>query len=239
MTLFSVSSQRRMLYSLTMIESQIILEHRPRRLRKWIIVFLSLCCLVVAFPFIWQLFVQLYAARFTYDADTVSTHRVAIVFGAGIYADGRLTAVLEDRMMTAIGLYEQGKVDKILVSGDNRTLEYDEPTAMLNFALAQGVAAADIQPDYAGWSTYDTCYRARHIFQVEEAIVITQEFHLPRAILTCRQLGITAVGIAADRQSYARARWFAVREIGATSKALLELIRHQPAPIMSEPIPIE
>lgn len=222
-----------------MVESQIIPEHCPRRLRKWIVVFLSLCCLVIAFPFIWQLLVQLYAARFTYDADTVPTHRVAIVFGAGIYADGRLTAVLEDRMMAAITLYEQGKVDKILVSGDNRTLEYDEPTAMLNFALAQGVAAADVQPDYAGWSTYDTCYRARHIFQVEEAIVVTQNFHLSRAILTCRQLGITAVGVAADRQSYARARWFAFREIGATSKALLELIRHQPAPIMGEPIPIE
>lgn len=222
-----------------MIEIQIIPDHRSQRLRKLITVFLSLCCLIIAFPFVWQLLVQLYAVQFTYEVDTAPNTQVAIVFGAGIYADGRLTAVLEDRMMTAIALYEQGKVDKILVSGDNRTVEYDEPTAMLNFALAHGVAAADIQPDYAGWSTYDTCYRARHIFQVEEAIVITQEFHLSRAILTCRQLDIAAVGVAADRQSYARAHWFAVREIGATFKALLELIRHQPAPIMGEPISIE
>jgi len=237
--LFTATSWGHVLYSPPMLEIELIPDPHPRRFRKLLRTFLLLSCLVVAFPFVWQLFVHLYAARFTYDADTVPTHRVAIVFGAGIYADGRLTAVLQDRMMTAIALYEQGKVDKILVSGDNRTLEYNEPTAMLNFALAQGVAAADVQPDYAGWSTYDTCYRARHIFQVEEAIVITQEFHLPRAILTCRQLGITAVGVAADRQYYARARWFAVREIGATSKALLELIRHQPAPIMGEPIPIE
>lgn len=222
-----------------MVEIKQIPPPRPNRIRRLFLVVLTLGGLAVAFPFIWQLFVQLYATRFTYDADSVPTQRIAIVFGAGIYADGRLTAVLEDRMMTAIALYEQGKVDKILVSGDNRTLEYDEPTAMLNFALAQGVAAADIQPDYAGWSTYDTCYRARHIFQVEEAIVITQAFHLPRAIFTCRQLDIAAVGVAADRQSYARARWFAVREFGATFKALLELIRHQPAPIMGEPIPIE
>lgn len=237
--LFPAGSRWRVLYSPLMAEIKLIPHHHPRRIRKLFLTFLSLVCLMVAFPFVWQLFVQLYAARFTYEADTVPTKRVAIVFGAGIYADGRLTAVLEDRMMTAITLYEQGKVDKILVSGDNRTLEYDEPTAMLNFALAHGVAAADIQPDYAGWSTYDTCYRAKHIFQVEEAIVITQAFHLPRAIFTCRQLDIAAVGVAADRQSYARARWFAIREIGATFKALLELIRHQPAPIMGEPIPIE
>ncbi len=236
---FSARPRGRVLYSPPMVEKELIPKPRPSRFRQLLRTFLLLGCLVVAFPFVWQLFVHLYAVRFTYDADTVPTHRVAIVFGAGIYADGRLTAVLEDRMMTAIALYEQGKLDKILVSGDNRTLEYDEPTAMLNFALDQGVAAADVQPDYAGWSTYDTCYRARHIFQVEEAIVITQEFHLSRAILTCRQLGITAVGVAADRQSYARARWFAVREIGATFKALLELIRHQPAPIMGDPIPIE
>lgn len=222
-----------------MREIHVIPEHRPRRVRKWIVAFVSFCLLTVAFPFVWQLLVQLYAARFIYEVDTVPPTRVAIVFGAGIYADGRLTAVLEDRMVTAITLYQQGTVDKIVVSGDNRTLAYDEPTAMLNFALAQGVAAADIQPDYAGWSTYDTCYRARHIFQIEEAIVITQQFHLSRAIFTCRRLGVAVVGVAADRQFYARARWFAVREIGATAKALLDLIRHQPAPIMGDPIPIK
>ena len=106
---------------------------------------------------------------------------VALVFGAGIRADGRLSPMLADRMDTAIALYQAGKVRKLLVSGDNRFVDYDEPGRMYDYAVARGVPAADVVRDYAGRRTYDTCYRAKAIFGVERALLITQRFHLPRA----------------------------------------------------------
>lgn len=90
--------------------------------------------------------------------------------------------MFRDRVDTAIDLYKAGKVQKLLVSGDNRFANYNEPGAMMAYAIAHGVTPADIQPDYGGHRTYDTCYRAQAIFQVQEAILVTQAFHLPRAL---------------------------------------------------------
>ena len=100
--------------------------------------------------------------------------------------------------------------------------------------------AADIQPDYAGRRTYDTCYRARSIFQLESAVLVTQDFHLPRALFTCRSLGVQAVGVTADLRPYTRRSlgWSTLREIPATIVALLDVIRRQPAPVLGEPIPL-
>lgn len=206
--------------------------------RGCLIIFLLLIA-IAAFPFLWRAAVKLYYGRHIYQVEDAPVERVAIVFGASVRGDGRLSDVLRDRMDTAISLYENGRVQKLLVSGDNQIVEYDEPGAMMNYAIAQGVPPEDVQPDYAGRRTYDTCYRARHIFQVESAILVTQEFHLPRAIFTCRQLGIASVGVSADRQPYLGARWYEVRETGATLMALWDVIRRQPAPVLGDPIPIE
>ncbi|MCA9872424.1 MAG: YdcF family protein, partial [Anaerolineales bacterium] len=162
-----------------------------------------------------------------------------IVFGAAVYGNGRLSPVLRDRVETAVQLYKTGRVDKILMSGDNQTLEYDEPSAMVAYAVAQGVPAADVQPDYGGRRTYDTCYRARDIFQVESAVLVTQAFHLPRALFTCRQLGITAVGVAADLRTYRAAGWYETRETAATLVALWDVVRHSPPPVLGEPLPLQ
>ena len=110
---------------------------------------------------------------------------------------------------------------------------------MMDYAIEQGVATEDIQPDFAGRRTYDTCYRAREIFQLESAILVTQQFHLPRAMFTCQQLGIEVVGVAADAQPYRGARWYEMRETLATAVALWDVIREQPAPVLGDPIPIE
>lgn len=176
-----------------------------------------------------------------YSLDTAPAERVAIVFGAQIYPNGRLSSMLRDRVDTAIELYKQGKVQKLLVSGDNRFDNYDEPGAMMNYAIRQGVAAADIQPDYGGRRTYDSCYRAQAIFQVEQAILVTQEFHLPRALFLCNQLGVEAVGVAADRRTYsARSlRFSQTREIPALLAALVDVTRGAPPPVMGPPIPIQ
>src|SRR5690606_40038352 len=123
----------------------------------------------------------------------------------------------------AVDLYHTGKVDILLLSGGQNGLEYDEPGAMMAHALERGVPAQAIQPDYGGRRTYDSCYRAAHIFQVEQAVLVTQEFHLPRALLLCDNLGIEVVGVKADRRDYAprSIAWSETREVPALLAALV------------------
>ncbi len=194
---------------------------------------------VVLSPFMWRKGIQWVYGRSIYTIEDVPADQVAIVFGAAIYGNGRLSDILRDRMDTAVQLYLDGTVQKIIVSGDNRFEDYDEPTAMMEYAIGQGVASDDIQPDFAGRRTYDTCYRAREIFQLESAILVTQRFHLPRALFTCQQLGVEVVGVASDPQLYRDAGWYEARETLATAVALWDVIREQPAPVLGDPIPIE
>jgi SanA protein len=195
----------------------------------------------LAFPFLWQRWVEWRYQAAIFDVAAAPAARVAIVFGARVYVNGRLSGMLRDRVDTAIALYKAGKVQKLLLSGDNRFADYNEPGAMLDYALAQGVPAADLQPDYAGRRTYDTCYRAKAIFQVERAILVTQAFHLPRALLLCDQLGIDVAGVVADQRVYdPRSLAFSEsREVVALLGALVDVIRRAPAPVLGEPIPIE
>ncbi len=173
-----------------------------------------------------------------HSVESAPQKQVAIVFGAAVYGNGRLSAILLDRMDTAIALYHNGKVDKLLVSGDNRFENYNEPGAMMAYAISQGVSETDVQPDFGGRRTYDTCYRARDVFQTESVILVTQAFHLPRAIFTCRGLGIAAEGVVADQQPYRGARFYELRETAASLNALWDIIRHQPPPVLGDPIPL-
>ena len=175
-----------------------------------------------------------------HDVTQVPDAPVAIVFGAAVYPGGNPSPVLADRVTAAAELYRAGKVRKLLLSGDNRFVYYNEPGAMMRYAQAQGVPPEAMQPDYGGRRTYDTCYRARHIFQVQQAILVTQEFHLPRAIYTCRRLGIDAVGFAADRQRYPRGNviWWYLREAVAWARAQVDLALRREPPVMGDPIPV-
>lgn len=176
-----------------------------------------------------------------YTMDNVEPTRVAIVFGAGLLRDGSAGPVLSDRVQTAVNLYLQGKVEKLLMSGDNSFIEYNEPEAMRQYALERGVPDEDIALDYAGRRTYDTCYRAKHIFQVDEAILVTQEFHMPRALFLCHWFGIEANGVEANNRDFSkrsRAFW-AFRELFATFQAVWDVFITKPLPILGEPIPIE
>lgn len=206
--------------------------------RGWIKMLLFFLVLLM-FPWIWRWGVKLAYAGQIYEMATAPPQRVAVVFGAAVYANGRLSPILRDRVETAVQLYEAGQVSQIIMSGDNREDHYNEPQAMMAYAVARGVPEEAIQPDYAGLRTYDTCYRARHIFGVETAVLVTQAFHLPRALFTCGQLGIEAVGVAADLRAYRAADWYEFRETFATLVALWDVVRHQPAAIMGEPIPLQ
>src|SRR5512140_2059301 len=139
----------------------------------------------------------LYARPRIFSIKDVMPRRVAIVFGAGLWRDGTPTPVLRDRVQTAANLYFSGKVEKLLMSGDNRFVNYNEPEAMRQYAIKLGVPDKDIVLDYAGRRTYDTCYRARDIFRVDSVILVTQDFHLPRALYLCNMLGVEAVGVPA------------------------------------------
>lgn len=165
---------------------------------------------------------------------------VAIVFGAGLSRDGTPSPVLRDRVETAAALYFQGKVKKLLMSGDNRFVDYNEPGAMRQYALDLGVPAEDIVLDYAGRRTYDTCYRARAIFGVTEAILVTQPFHLPRALYLCNQLGVKAWGVPADNRYYLKRSQLIwnIRETMATLVALWEVWVTHPVPVLGPYEPI-
>ncbi len=161
---------------------------------------------------------------------------VALVFGAGLNADGRPSDALADRLITAAGLYNNGTVEKILVTGDNITDEYyNEPAAMTTFLVTWGIPEEAISQDFAGARTYDSCMRAKEIWSIEEAILVTQEFHLPRALFTCNAVGIESIGVIADQQPYIFADYYETREWFATYKALLDVYILKPEYIGGEP----
>ncbi|MBN1303792.1 MAG: YdcF family protein [Anaerolineales bacterium] len=175
-----------------------------------------------------------------YTVEKVPAGRVAVVFGAGLWRDGSPTPVLRDRVETAVSLYEHGKVEKLLMSGDNRFVDYNEPEAMRQYALKLGVPEKDIIADYAGRRTYDTCYRVREIFQADNVILVTQKFHLHRALFTCNALGVNANGVAAENRYYrkvSRAYWN-VRELFATLSAFWDVYLKKPVPVLGDPEPI-
>lgn len=165
--------------------------------------------------------------------------QVAIVYGAAVYKNGKLSDALYDRVFTAVQLYKAGKVKKILMSGDNSRKGYDEPTAMKNEAVNLGVAEEDIVMDFAGRRTYDTCYRAKEIFGVKKAIHVTQEFHLPRAIYLCEKIGVESIGIKADRREYLDEKVWNKREFLAILSAWFEINFISFEPVGGEKEPIE
>ncbi len=202
----------------------------------------ALVLLGVLGAFVPRIVTALYARDNVYGIEDVPRQPVTVVFGARVLSDGRLSRMLADRVATGAELYHAGKTDVLLMTGDNSVAHYNEPEAMRRYALRLGVPDEAIVLDYAGFRTYDSCYRAREIFQVSEAILITQDFHLDRALLTCNALGIDAVGVPADVQRPNGYRFSAVafsylREFPATSVAVLDLLR-RPEPVLGEPLPI-
>ncbi len=193
--------------------------------------------LILLFSRLWT---GLYARSRVFSLRDVPARHVAVVFGAGLWRDGSPTPVLQDRVATAVDLYRAGKVEKLLMSGDNRFVNYNEPAAMKRIALSLGVPEKDIVLDYAGRRTYDTCYRARSIFGVRQAILVTQAFHLPRAVYICNRLGVEAVGVRADRRSYPRSSmlYWNLRELLATLTAVLDVHLLHPVPVLGTPEPI-
>ncbi|MEU4679939.1 ElyC/SanA/YdcF family protein [Micromonospora sp. NPDC023737] len=161
-----------------------------------------------------------------YDEALVPDAPVALVLGTKVDAHGRPSPFLTARLEIAQRLFEAGKVRAILVSGDNMNADYNEPGAMRRWLVDRGVPARKVVLDRAGFDTYDSCARAKRIFGVERATVVTQSFHLPRAVALCRRLGIDANGVGDEtaRRNAQRWRVSSTREYGACVKAALDLL---------------
>ena len=155
--------------------------------------------------------------------DVPSENRIAIVLGAKVREGGVLTDALLDRVTTAVELYKAEKVKKLLMSGDNPNPQYDEPTAMKAEAVRQGVPENDVVLDFAGRRTYDTCYRAKEIFEVKKAIIVTQELHLARSIYLCQNMEVDSIGIVANKRTYLAENYWAFREFFSVFSAWFEM----------------
>ncbi len=204
---------------------------------KMLIAAFIIVILLIGIP---RIITELYANSLIYSQEDAPQVPAGVVFGAGLNRDGSATAVLRHRVETAANLYFAGKISKILMSGDNRFIDYNEPAAMQAYALELGVPAEDIVLDYAGRRTYDTCYRAQEIFRLDEVILITQRFHLPRALFLCNQLGLKSYGVEADRVVYRKLSRFVwnAREIPASLMALWDIYIRKPLPVLGNQEPI-
>ena len=178
-----------------------------------------------------ELWVRGEASGHVYREAGVPAAPVALVLGSEVYADGSPSPFLAARLDIARRLLEAGKVRAILVSGDNMHFDYNEPGAMEVYLVARGVPATQVALDYAGFDTYDSCARAKQIFGVDQAIVVTQTYHVDRAVTLCRTLGIDATGVGDDSVRIYREPWrnSVVRERGAVVKAAVDaVIRRDP-----------
>jgi vancomycin permeability regulator SanA len=166
------------------------------------------------------------------DADAI------LVLGARVWDNGQPSGILKDRINAGIALYEAGASDRILMSGDHGQDDYDEVNAMKDYAIESGVAPEVIFMDHAGFSTYESVYRARDIFQIKTVVIVTQKYHLYRALFVARALGLNAYGVSADRRDYNPYILFSVREIFARCKDFVYSI-FQPLPTyLGDVIPI-
>jgi len=161
-----------------------------------------------------------------------------MVLGASVNPDGTPSPMLQDRLETGIELYNRGVAPKLLLTGDNGQIEYNEVEAMKNYAVNAGVPEEDIFLDHAGFSTYDSVYRASYVFGVESMVAVTQEYHLFRTLHGCKKMGIEAVGIGADQEVYAGQEYREIREVLARVKDFVMWLIKPEATFLGEAIPI-
>lgn len=162
-----------------------------------------------------------------------------LVLGCGVYADGSPTPMLRDRLTRGVALYQAGWGDRLLLSGDNRSVYYNELATMYQVSRDLGAPGEAIVLDYAGLSTYDSLYRARDIFGVERLVIVTQDYHLSRALYLARALGLEAWGVAAEGEDRPGQLYRELREILARDKDFLWAILQPEATILGDPEPLK
>lgn len=173
-----------------------------------------------------------YAHQIFQSITTVPTSTYAIVLGAALKPDGTASDALTDRLITAEQLYRSKKISKILVTGDGGALRSNEVAVMKDNLLKDGIPEQDLLIDTQGYRTYESCKRAKEIYFIDKAIIITQNFHLPRSLYLCESFGISSTGISADRHTYVKIFYFTLRDFAASFKAWLDIhFLHPKAPV--------
>lgn len=160
-----------------------------------------------------------------------------IILGAGIWGD-KPSPMLEDRLLEGIKLYQNSVSDKIIMSGDHGRKEYDEVNIMKNYAIEKGIPSENIFMDHAGFSTYESIYRAKDIFEAKKVVIVTQEYHLYRALYIANQLGLEAYGVGADPRQYVGATYREIREILARDKDFIKCIFKPEPTYLGDTIPV-
>lgn len=161
-----------------------------------------------------------------------------IVLGCQVKDDGSLSHMLRDRLMRGLEVYKAGAAPKLLMSGDHGREDYDEVGAMKNYAIENGVPSEDVFMDHAGFSTYETIYRAKEVFETDKVIIVTQEYHLYRALYIAEQFGIEAYGVSSDLNTYAGQSMRDFREVLARCKDWVMCIFKPEPTYLGEAIPV-
>lgn len=171
------------------------------------------------------------------DYTALSDVDCIIILGAGIWED-KPSPILEDRLLEGIKLYQNSVSDKIIMSGDHGRREYDEVNIMKNYAIEKGIPSENIFMDHAGFSTYESIYRAKYIFEAKKVVIVTQEYHLYRALYIANQLGLEAYGVGADPRQYVGATYRELREILARDKDFIKCIFKPEPTYLGDTIPV-
>lgn len=209
------------------------------KIKKISLVSLALALLTMLAIFILNHKIKITTEDHIYNTlDEVPTAHTAIVLGASVKSNGNLSIMLRDRVESALLLYNKGKVKRFLLSGDNGSVSYNEPKAMKKYLIERGVPEEHIYLDYAGFDTYDSMYRAKAVFEVDDAIIVTQGFHLPRAVFIARKLNLNYNGYTGDKRIYAHQDYNIKREFLANIKAYLELAFSKDPTYLGSKIPI-
>jgi vancomycin permeability regulator SanA len=179
-----------------------------------------------------------YGKKYIINLDTDKKADAIIILGAYVYSDGTLSSVVKDRVDVGIEAYEKGLAPKILISGDHGQTDYDEVNTIRKYIESKGIEKEDIFMDHAGFSTYESLYRAKEIFEVENAIIVTQEYHLVRALYIGNKMGVKAYGITSDLRNYRGMSYYKLRDVFSRFKAFV-YVKIKPKPTyLGEKIPI-
>lgn len=196
---------------------------------------LAILCVLICCGF--YLYVEHMTKEYIFNSiNAVPPTEVAMVLGASVTGEGELSPILQERADEAIALYDAKKVKKILVTGDNATLSHDEVDPVGKYLAAQGIPKADIFLDHAGFDTYSSMYRAKDVFDVTNMTIVSQPFHLPRAIYIARSLGLTAYAVPAGNGELLAYNY--AREIPATVKSAWDLVFNRVPEYLGQQYPI-
>lgn len=211
------------------------------KLAKYLpVIFISLLvAAILSFIFINE-YVKSSTENFIISADEALTINpdCILVLGAGVRSDGSPSPMLQDRLITGIELYKKGVSDRLLMSGDHTTKGYDEVNVMKSYAISEGIPSEHIFMDHAGISTYDSIYRAKEIFQADKVVIITQKYHLYRALYIAQSLGVEAYGLSSDVRIYAGQDMRELREKAARIKDFIKAAIKPSSKIGGEAIPV-